>query len=83
MKSLQRLCAAVALTFVFTFTVFADEGHMSTGAGVAPPPPSRAASATTEGVMDCPIASPSAANESAGMFPETLLSVVEGVLALF
>lgn len=78
MKAFQHLCMAVALTFALTLTAFA-EGHMSTGAGAAPPPSSTSAPATTEGDMDCGITVP---DESDGAFTETVLSVVEGVLAL-
>lgn len=79
MKAFQHLCMAVALTFALTLTAFA-EGHMSTGAGAAPPPPSTSVSATTEGEMDCPT---TASDEPDSAFTETVLNIIEGVLALF
>lgn len=76
MKSLQRLCAAVALTLVLTLPVFA--GGMDTGPGVSSPPPAPAP-ATTRGDMHTGMGVTDAAGDP---FTEAMLSLLEGVLAL-
>lgn len=79
MYCLQRLGTVVALTLALTLPTFAD-GHMPTGPGAAPP--SGRVSSTTEGVMDCPITSPPAPDEFNGAVTQTMLNLIEGVLAL-
>ena len=40
MRQLRNLCAAIALTFVFTTATLADDGIMHPGDMPPPPPPS-------------------------------------------
>lgn len=89
MKSLQRLCTAVALTFVLILPAFA--GDMHTGPGITSPPPPAAASATAWGDMHTPRSSTrggmdtgSGVSDTAGdSFTEAVLSLLERVLSLF
>ncbi len=77
MKSLQRLCATIALASMFALPVLA--GEISTGPGGAPPPPPPP-SAAMEGEIQIP-----AASGEAGAVDSTwgvALSLVEGVLGL-
>ena len=78
MRSLQRLGAAVALTFVLTLPAFA--GDMHTGPGITSPPPPAKSSATTRGGMDT---GPGVAETAGDSFTEAVLSLLEGVLSLF
>ena len=78
MNSLQRLGAAVALTFVLTLPAFA--GDMHTGPGITPPPPPATPSATTQGDMHT---GPGVAETAGDSLTEAMLSLLEGVLALF
>lgn len=76
MKTFQRLCMAVVLTFALTLSAFAD-GHMDT------PKP---ASAPTQGNIETQrghMETGSGATETADSFTETVLSLLEGVLSLF
>jgi hypothetical protein len=84
MKSLQRLCALIALTLVLTLTAFA--GEMSTGAGSAPPPPPPPPqSSMMDGQMETPLNADEASNEATSLSPgaEIGLSLLQSVLALF
>ena len=83
MKHLQRLSAALALTFVLTLPAFAD-GQMPTGPGVTTPPPSTSSSVMTEGDMDCPITPSDTPDESVGdSITGVVWGLLEGVLVLF
>ena len=74
MKNLQRLCAASALTFVFSLPVLA--GDISTGPGSAPPPPPPPSAAVEAG---------GAADEATDLssFAEIGLSLLGSLLSLF
>lgn len=78
MKSLQRLCAAVALTFALTLPALA--GGMHTGPGVASPPPPDPASATAQGDMHTGMGIAETADDS---FTGTVSSLLAAVLSLF
>ena len=77
MKSLQRLCAALALMLALNLSVSA--GDMATGVGYAPPPPPPPASGMGGG-METPLNADEAASLSPGA--EIGLSLLQSVLAL-
>lgn len=77
MRSFQRLGAAFVLACALTLPAFA--GVMETGMGVASPPPPPAP-ATTRGGMDT---GPGVAENAGDSLTEAVLSLLEGVLALF
>ena len=82
MKSLQRLCAAIALTLTFALTAIA--GEISTGPGIAPPPPPPPSQMMGGGV-DTPLSAGEESGEATALSPlgEIGLSVLQSVLALF
>ena len=84
MKSLQRLCAALALMLVLNLSVSA--GDMSTGVGIAsPPPPPPSQSSAVGGGMETPLNIGEASDEATSLSPvaEIGLSLLQSVLALF
>lgn len=82
MKSLQRLCAAIALILVLNLSVSA--GDMSTGVGYVPPPPPPSA-AMMGGGMETMLNTGEASDEATSLSPvaEIGLSLLQSVLALF
>lgn len=82
MKSLQHLCAVIALTLMLTLTAFA--GEISTGLVTAPPPPPPQQSSATDGQMETPLNAGGAADEAASLSPgaEIGWSLLQSVLAL-
>ncbi|HEX7177785.1 MAG TPA: hypothetical protein VF240_21170 [Pyrinomonadaceae bacterium] len=82
MKSLQRPCAAIAMTLILTMTAFA--GDISTGLVTAPPPPPPQQSSAMTGGMETPLNTDEASNEAASLShgAEIGLSLLQSVLAL-
>lgn len=82
MKCLRKLCAVVALTFVFSLTAFA--GDMSCGVTSSPPP--QQPQAMTAGDINCGI---SATDDTTGSetvvspVTEIALGLIQNVLAIF
>lgn len=82
MKNFRHLCAALVLTFMLALS--ASAGEIQTGI-TSPPPP---ATSATAGDIELPGASTSTTttdSQSAGdpSITETVLNLLQGVLALF
>jgi hypothetical protein len=82
MKKLQMLIASVALTFLLSVAVFADDGIISTGKASTPPPPPPAAAASqsdaaeTGGIIE-------AGAPTADLVTGIASGLLQGVLTLF
>ena len=86
MKKLQQFCAAVVLTMVFTFSVFA--GDMSYPGDVQPPPPPPLNQTATTGEMNCTDATATGDMQTSGAsavdpVTEATLSLLQNMLSVF
>ena len=67
MKQLKQLCLAVLLTFAFTFSAFAEDGHIP--CGITSAPPAESTVATSDGEIECGLA-------------QAALAIIQSVLSL-
>jgi hypothetical protein len=85
MKNLRQLCGALVFTLALTVPTFAD-GQIDTP--FAPPPPSQAQTATTDGDIQTPLTgqAETASSETTvtgSATAEAALSLLQSVLSLF